>query len=50
MASGGSAVKSGRARGGSESSRRGFHRYSRVVWLIWLVPDVGGLFLGMRNH
>jgi uncharacterized repeat protein (TIGR03987 family) len=32
---------------GSESARSTFHRYSLVVWLIWLVPYVGGAFLGM---
>ena len=35
------------ARRGSEDARRGFHRYSLVVWLIWLVPYFGGMYLGM---
>ncbi|MBL7033724.1 MAG: TIGR03987 family protein [Candidatus Delongbacteria bacterium] len=34
-------------RRGSEEARRGFHRYSLIVWIIWLVPYVGGIFLGM---
>ncbi|RKY95577.1 MAG: TIGR03987 family protein, partial [Ignavibacteriae bacterium] len=29
------------ARKGSEEMRRGFHRYSIVVWTIWLVPYFG---------
>jgi len=32
---------------GSEKSRTGFHRYSLVVWLIWLIPYFGGMFMGM---
>ena len=26
-----------------------FHRYSLVVWVIWLVPYVGGMIMGMRG-
>jgi len=37
------------ARRGSEETRTGFHRYSLFVWLIWLVPYVGGMYLGMRG-
>jgi len=37
------------ARKGSDESRRGFHRYSLFVWLIWLVPYFGGMYLGMRK-
>jgi hypothetical protein len=33
---------------GSEQVRAGFHRYSIVVWLIWLVPYIGGMYLGMK--
>lgn len=29
--------------------RKKFHKYSLVVWLIWLVPYLGGMFLGMRG-
>ncbi len=35
-------------RRGSEKTRSGFHRYSIVVWLIWLIPYIGGMFMGMR--
>jgi uncharacterized repeat protein (TIGR03987 family) len=35
------------ARKGSEKARAGFHRYSIIVWLIWLVPYFGGMYLGM---
>jgi len=38
------------ARRGSDAARRGFRRYSLVVWLIWLVPYFGGLYLGMRGR
>jgi uncharacterized repeat protein (TIGR03987 family) len=34
---------------GSDRVRRGFHRYSLVVWLVWLVPYFGGVYLGMRR-
>lgn len=34
-------------RKGSEKTRAGFHRYSIVVWLIWLVPYIGGILMGM---
>lgn len=37
------------SRRGSEEARRGFHRYSLVVWLVWLVPYLGGMYLGMRQ-
>ena len=37
------------ARRGSEPARSGFHRYSLVVWLIWLVPYFGGMVLGMAH-
>ena len=32
---------------GSEQSRTAFHRYSLLVWLFWLVPYIGGAYLGM---
>ena len=32
---------------GSEQSRRGFHKLSIGVWLIWLVPYGAGLFIGI---
>ncbi|MFZ4707741.1 MAG: HsmA family protein [Bacteroidales bacterium] len=34
---------------GSEKARTGFHRYSLIVWLIWLVPYFGGMFMGMMK-
>jgi uncharacterized repeat protein (TIGR03987 family) len=36
-------------RRGSDEARRGFHRYSLFVWLVWLVPYLGGMYLGMRK-
>jgi uncharacterized repeat protein (TIGR03987 family) len=32
---------------GSREAREGFHRYSVVVWTIWLVPYLGGMIAGM---
>jgi uncharacterized repeat protein (TIGR03987 family) len=37
------------ARKGSEEVRIGFHRYSLLVWLIWLIPYSGGMYLGMHK-
>jgi uncharacterized repeat protein (TIGR03987 family) len=37
------------ARKGSESTRKGFHRYSLIVWLIWLVPYFGGMYIAMHK-
>jgi uncharacterized repeat protein (TIGR03987 family) len=34
---------------GSENARRGFHKYSLFVWLIWLIPYFGGIYLGMHK-
>lgn len=34
---------------GSENTRSGFHRFSMIVWLIWLVPYFGGMYLGMHR-
>ncbi len=36
-------------RKGSDEARRGFHRYSFFVWLVWLVPYFGGMYLGMHK-
>jgi uncharacterized repeat protein (TIGR03987 family) len=33
----------------SEEVRTGFHRYSLFVWLIWLIPYFGGMYLGMHK-
>lgn len=37
------------ARRGLESWIRKFHRYSLFVWLIWLVPYFGGMYLAMSH-
>lgn len=37
------------ARKGNDKALRGFHRYSLFVWLIWLVPYFGGMYLAMRR-
>jgi uncharacterized repeat protein (TIGR03987 family) len=34
---------------GSESTRSGFHRFSLIVWLIWLIPYFGGMYMGMHR-
>lgn len=36
-------------RKGSDRARTGFHRYSLLVWLVWLIPYVGGMYLGMSR-
>jgi uncharacterized repeat protein (TIGR03987 family) len=36
-------------RKGSEKLRKNFHRYSILVWLIWLIPYFGGMFMGMME-
>lgn len=33
----------------NELLRNKFHRFSIVVWLIWLIPYFGGMYLGMAN-
>jgi len=33
----------------NESLRVTFHRYSLVVWLIWLIPYFGGMIAGMTR-
>ncbi len=37
-------------RRGSEQARRRFHRLSLAVWGIWLIPYIGGMFLGMAGY
>ena len=37
------------AKRGDDAVRRGFHRYSLAVWLVWLVPYFSGMLLGMRK-
>lgn len=34
-------------RKGNRQAREGFHRYSMLVWLIWLIPYFGGMYMGM---
>ncbi|UCF65583.1 MAG: TIGR03987 family protein [bacterium] len=34
---------------GSEEARSGFHRYSVVVWTIWLIPYISGIYMGMNG-
>ena len=34
---------------GSENARTGFHRFSMIVWLIWLIPYFGGMYMGMHR-
>lgn len=36
-------------RKGSEKMLTRFHRFSIFVWLIWLIPYIGGIFLGMNK-
>lgn len=33
----------------AEESRAKFHRLSLFVWLVWLVPYLGGVIVGMSN-
>jgi uncharacterized repeat protein (TIGR03987 family) len=32
---------------GSEDIHKHFHRYSLMVWIIWLIPYFGGMWLAM---
>jgi len=34
---------------GSESKRAGFHKYSLIVWIIWLIPYIGGMYIGFTK-
>ncbi len=34
---------------GSEKLRTNFHRFSIFVWLFWLIPYFGGMYLGMHG-
>ena len=36
-------------RKGSKLARSRFHRYSLIVWLIWLIPYFGGMYMGMTK-
>ena len=32
---------------GLETTRINFHKYSIIVWFIWLIPYFGGMYMGM---
>ena len=32
---------------GNELARNTFHKYSIVVWIVWLIPYISGMYLGM---
>jgi len=34
---------------GDKKVLKKFHRYSIIVWMIWLIPYIGGVFMGMGN-
>jgi uncharacterized repeat protein (TIGR03987 family) len=34
---------------GNENSLKKFHRYSLIVWMIWLIPYFGGMIMGMTK-
>jgi hypothetical protein len=34
---------------GSEDLHKHFHRYSLFVWLVWLIPYFGGMWLAMKG-
>jgi uncharacterized repeat protein (TIGR03987 family) len=36
-------------RRGTENLRSRFHSYSIIVWLFWLIPYFGGIYIGMSN-
>ena len=36
-------------RKGKEGLRKRFHKYSLIVWLIWLIPYFGGMYMGMNG-
>lgn len=33
---------------GNEKAQQSFHRFSLLVWLIWLIPFLIGMVMGMR--
>ena len=37
------------ARGGDGNTLQNFHKYSVIVWLIWMVPYIGGIHIGMSH-
>lgn len=34
---------------GTDRQLRNFHRYSVFVWLVWLIPYLGGMYIGMSR-
>jgi len=34
---------------GNEKLRVTFHHFSIIVWMIWLIPYFGGMYLGMHG-
>lgn len=34
---------------GTPDARRGFHRYSVIVWAVWLIPYLGGMIAGIAR-
>jgi len=34
---------------GDQPRRASFHRFSLFVWVVWLIPYFGGMFLGMSK-
>lgn len=34
---------------GKEKQRAEFHSYSLMVWMIWLIPYLGGMWMGMTK-
>ncbi len=34
---------------GREDLRKKFHNYSLFVWLVWLIPYFGGMYIGMAK-
>jgi uncharacterized repeat protein (TIGR03987 family) len=34
---------------GTLEARKGFHRYSLIVWVAWLAPYFSGMYLGIRR-
>jgi len=37
------------ARNGSGNARAHFHRYSLLVWVVWLIPFFGGMYMAMHK-
>ena len=36
-------------RKGNERQKKNFHRFSVVVWVVWLVPYLSGMIVGMMH-